>query len=395
MGLVDYSDSEASETEAPKNETQRDAAKLAASDKPAFEKVVNSSNSGKIKVTLPALDSTNENQSQNSQADGEPPAKRARTAGTFSGFGSLLPAPKNANSLKSTGGGGSILAQNRGNTSGRINLKTSATPAFSRKQQQEEEDDYQYNAAVASTQQDSRSSLHNATGTEGNNGLTSTTIEDKPPAKPMMFKPLSVARKTVKKKQPTGSTEAKIGKSDVQSSADKSSSETTRSSTQKPKVSLFSASIEENSTFVPKHSSEYEPILGDGDDATDGDRQVDQYEATAAPSQIPDPPANDLGALANNLGLSASERRQLFGRSGQPTNAQVAEFNLAQEYKHNQELRENEESAPMHNPIKSIAPGKHSLQQLVSAAQTNRDALDESFARGKSNKKATGTKYGW
>jgi hypothetical protein len=49
----------------------------------------------------------------------------------------------------------------------------------------------------------------------------------------------------------------------------------------------------------------------------------------------------------------------------------------------------------MHNPVRSIAPGKHSLKQLVNAAQSQKDALAESFAKGYQNRKEAGSKYGW
>ncbi|RMZ90737.1 hypothetical protein DV736_g2034, partial [Chaetothyriales sp. CBS 134916] len=48
-----------------------------------------------------------------------------------------------------------------------------------------------------------------------------------------------------------------------------------------------------------------------------------------------------------------------------------------------------------HNPVRAIAPGKHSLRQLVNAAQGQKDALEDSFAIGKQNKKEAGSKYGW
>ena len=68
---------------------------------------------------------------------------------------------------------------------------------------------------------------------------------------------------------------------------------------------------------------------------------------------------------------------------------------MAQEYQHNRELRENEQLVPDHKPVRAIAPGKHSLQQLVNAAQSNREALEESFARNKATKKDFGSKYGF
>ena len=56
---------------------------------PAFQKVVDRSNPGKIRVTLPQTALKEETKSD------EPPAKKAKTGGgAFSGFNSFLPAPK-------------------------------------------------------------------------------------------------------------------------------------------------------------------------------------------------------------------------------------------------------------------------------------------------------------
>ena len=118
------------------------------------------------------------------------------------------------------------------------------------------------------------------------------------------------------------------------------------------------------------------------------------------PPAAPTPPVSQsLDDIAGELNLSAAERRQLFGRQkGRNHGAQAAtriiNFNTDQEYLHNEELRAAGEQV-VHNPVRSIAPGKHSLKQLVNAAQSQKEALEESFAQGKSNRAEASSRYGW
>ena len=117
----------------------------------------------------------------------------------------------------------------------------------------------------------------------------------------------------------------------------------------------------------------------------------------AAPPAVPTPPiSQSLDDIAGDLNLSAAERRQLFGRQkgGMKSATNVINFNTDKEYLHNEELRAAGETVT-HNPVRAIAPGKHSLKQLVNAAQTQKDALEESFAKGRNNRKEAGSRYGW
>jgi hypothetical protein len=102
-----------------------------------------------------------------------------------------------------------------------------------------------------------------------------------------------------------------------------------------------------------------------------------------------------LDYIADDLNLSRSQRRQLFGRNADPSSSKILHFNTDAEYAANQEMAHKELAAAQHNPVRAIAPGKHTLQQLVNAASTQKEALEESFASGKRNKKEAGAKYGW
>jgi hypothetical protein len=115
--------------------------------------------------------------------------------------------------------------------------------------------------------------------------------------------------------------------------------------------------------------------------------------------------ASSLNAFANDMRLSAKERRELFGRTGQAAaSVQIAAtFNMDQEYRHNEALRQAEESAAQagggqqqsHNPVRTLMPGKHSLRQLVNQVHTQQDALEETFAKNRQSQREAGGKYGW
>jgi hypothetical protein len=394
MGLVDYSDSDASDVEEAK------VAKPAttASGKPAFQKVVDRSNPGKIKVSLPQASLKNENSSD------EPPTKRVKTSGggAFSGFNSFLPAPKKTGQAANATTGDGKPATKSGLGAG-LSLKTGSAPGFSRRSEADDEyGDYRQTSEAASG---------------GGMGLPAPKapqpVDQKPAdevklvGKPLMFRPLSVAQKPKKKK-----TAASIMASSIPPAAP-SPPQTPAPAEKAPraKVSLFSMSQEASTPSITPSQGEYEPIILESltpSNSFTQSSEEDPYsveEYTPNPSQTlppfaPTPPVSQsLDDIAGDLHLSAAERRQLFGRqkSGQKSQfaaTKVINFNTDQEYLHNEELRAAGEQVK-HNPVRAIAPGKHSLKQLVNAAQTQKDALEESFQAGKNNRKEASSRYGW
>ena len=129
---------------------------------------------------------------------------------------------------------------------------------------------------------------------------------------------------------------------------------------------------------------------------TKADSTYDEYANTSPPAARM-PGAQSLNNIASDLNLSAAERRQLFGRQkgrAIPQATKIINFNTDEEYRHNEELRATGEQV-MHNPVRAIAPGKHSLKQLVNAAANQKEALEESFAKGKSNRAEASSRYGW
>jgi hypothetical protein len=185
MGLVDYSDSEPSDIE------EVSVAKPAApSSKPAFQKVVDRANPGKIKVSLPQASLKDDTTSD------EPPTKRAKTGGgAFSGFNSFLPAPKRTGQKAASLGGGTAAKKGLGPG---VNLKTGAAPGFSREPEPERCYTEEEESEPASTNVESGMSLPPPKSSQ--NGEQQPAGEVKLVGKPLMFKPLSVSRKPAKKK---------------------------------------------------------------------------------------------------------------------------------------------------------------------------------------------------
>lgn len=390
MGLVDYSDSDASDGE------QVTIPKPSTTSKSGFQKVVDRSNPGKIRVSLPQVASQDENRSE------EPPAKRAKIGGgggAFSGFNSFLPAPKRAGQTNATT---TTSSKKQGLVPG-VSLKTGAAPGFSRDVELEREEAFVEEEPAA---------------TSGMNlpaPKTTGSVDQKPAeevklvGKPLMFRPLSVSRKPVKKKkQATGSGTATTPVTASSSTPNVQAEQPVK----KPKVSLFSMGPESETPAASVSTGEYKPMLYETDDRKSEEEEeegslleaepsYEEYTPTTnrmAPPAVPTPPVSQsLDDIAGDLNLTDSQKRQLFGRQkgGRMQSAhKVINFNTDQEYLHNEELRAAGEQVS-HNPVRSIASGKHSLKQLVSNAQSQKEALEESFATGKSNRAAASSRYGW
>lgn len=177
--------------------------------------------------------------------------------------------------------------------------------------------------------------------------------------KATVFKPLSVARKAAKKPA-------------------KAKNRASRPEPAQPRVSLFSMDVG-STDAAPDEPAMPAPT---------------QEEEYAEEERAPAPVApQTLSSVASELQLDEATRRQLFGRQSDEQ-IKLVNFNTDQEYTANEELRASGDTV-LHNPLRAIQPGKHSLRQLVDAATSQKDALEESWAAGKRNKKETGNKYGW
>lgn len=401
MVLVDYSDSESSDVE------QKSVANTAPKSsvnpaKSTFQRVVDRSNPRKIRVSLPETSGNSKNHETNRD---EPAAKRVKTgAGAFSGFNSFLPAPKRPSAgIKGSAADG---VRKAGLGSG-INLKTGSAPGFSREPMPsmipENDERPEPEAEPYYTAQELPEIASTGGNVEPSDASATPVVEAKKTGNSMMFKPLSVARKPQKKKPPLVSTTT---------SATSQNSGITSESTPPPKKSLFSMGEEEDNKRNNKvDHGEYRPMVYEAPAQQTAlqapllhdESPSPEYDTTvtnvAQPTHSnPDPSPPSLSSIAADLNLSASAKRQLLGRQhnnkGNPSEINIVNFNTDQEYAANELLRQAGEQV-QHNPVRAIAPGKHSLKQLVSAASNQKDALEEQFATGRRNKKEAGSKYGW
>ncbi|KAL9104326.1 MAG: hypothetical protein Q9163_000717 [Psora crenata] len=390
MALIDYSDSEGSDQEAAAKDLPGRPKPKVTHNKPATQKLVDSLNPHKIRVHL---NQSIEADTKAATGDPGPPAKRARVGGGgLSDFNSLLPAPKRTAARNGSGRGG----LERG-----VNLKTGATPGFTREPFPPQESIQNHNEDATNPVEPSPSETRGEADRVKTVMQDTTTLETtavQPPKKATMFKPLSVARKPQKKKPPLAQP-AKTGGPSEDKAVPKSPM---------PRISLFSNDgladgIGEVQSTTTKGS--YQPMLYQThapDPVPPADAEPTYSEALGAAQ---DPPSNrsapgqpqSLDAIAESLNLSASAKRQLLGRNASKYGASaitVTNFSIGAEYAANEELRKAGE-AVQHNPVRAIAPGKHSLKQLVNVATMQKDALEESFAEGRRNKKEVGGRYGW
>ncbi|KAF1344922.1 mitotic checkpoint regulator, MAD2B-interacting-domain-containing protein [Delphinella strobiligena] len=361
MALVGYSDSEGSDNESP-NIAPVKAKPASRAPKPAFQKVVDLSGARKIKVDLPTV--------KPEVMEEERPAKKARTGG-FGGFNSFLPAPKRTAEAKKPGLGLGV------------SLRTGAEPAFSR-------ESIEPDLPIFSELKDETS--------ERVSGLPAVPVEDEKPKEvkmvgnAMRFKPLSVANKKEKKKSTNLSSQSASPAPPVaQAQAQPLEQQIHVAPPSKKKVSLFSVTQEEEASVPVEPVTEYQPILAD----PIPENSQDNFASTSYVQPPTQNNPNSLDAIAGDLNLSAAERRQLFGRNkGGAAAPTILHFDMEAEYAHNEQLRQQGQ-AQDHRAVKAIAPGKHSLQQLVNAASTQKEALEDKWAEGKRNKAEGGGRYGW
>lgn len=214
-----------------------------------------------------------------------------------------------------------------------------------------------------------------------------------------MFKPLSVARKSKKSKSSSSNDQTNEIHQELQHKSQ---------ITAAPKISLFGPGLVENPADHMQNSSEenkpialeapisyLEPIT-----SSVAEQLHELESANTWPVQTDLPKENkqrlqSLDSIAEDLNLSASAKRQLFGRQkNEPSKISIVNFSTDKEYAANELLRQAGEQI-QHNPVRTIAPGKHSLKQLVNVANSQKDALEEHFATSRRNKKEAGSKYGW
>lgn len=369
MALVEYSDSESDNEAAPALISPSAVAKA----QPTTNTTIQQGGApGKIKVDLPTF---RPEAGQEAHGTDGPPVKRARVAGAFSGFNSLLPAPKRT-------------AQNAPKAG--VSLKTSSEAAFSRTPATGGHDETYIAPGVPNTMP-----VHNS---------SEALAEPKLVGKTTRFLPLSVSGKKKKKpiSKPLAATHAKESGEDGMRSAVASQEDVAQPAEPlkaKPKKSLFSLSQEkeeeegEELAAPGAGTAAYEPITIP---RVQAQTELSIEEAAAIyHDDVDTTPANpnSLERVAAEMNLTAAQRRQLFGRQ-QGKEARVTHFDLDAQYNENERMRQAGEVVE-HRAVKAIASGKHSLTQLVNNARSQQDALEDKWADGRKKRGEGGSKYGW
>lgn len=444
MALVAYSDSEASDSEpettvpqpqqAPKKPTTTTTTPTTTtSNSNNNNKLVDRTNPRKIRVALPDIKPEHNDDTDNPRKK----PKLGGSGGAFSGFNSFLPAPKKTTTTTAS----NSTTEKKAPARKIFSLKTGAAPGFDREADAEmrnerafgnlgggnNNDDEDETIPKAGSMRDQELDFGNEDKNRG--GGEETVPQMKKPEEvklkgnPMMFKPLSVGRAAQQKKRKAVSdlmpAAANVRRKEDGPAAASSTSASASTATPaaaaaaaaappppKPKISLFSLSADDdNSTSTPTTTTAttYEPLVYTPlNSAPAGPSPAPEDTTTTAQQPTYQPTTSDnnntLSTIADDLNLSKAQRRQLFGRNAPESvaaSSRVLHFNTDQEYVTNQELAHTELAAQQHNPVRAIAPGKHTLQQLVNAASTQREALEESFAAGRRNKREAGAKYGW
>lgn len=393
MVLVDYpssDDSEGNSNSVAKAKSENDKNL----PKPTFQKVVDRSNSHKIRVHLPDLSNTANDSVDNGE---EPLAKRIKTGSKPIGnFNSLLPPPKRV-----TGMTGILGSTTSGLRSG-ASLKTGAAPSLNRELSAADNGhtiDHELVGEIAQNGPELDNSVGQSQSSQASNVVGPSEAGSKPPKTPIMFKPLSVARKSKKCKLSASSSQANEVTQEPQHKPQLISA---------PKIALFGTgavgnledrfqnSREENQLMEFETPFSYlEPITSE---VTEHLHELESAKSWSVQTDLPienGQRLQSLDSIAEDLNLSASAKRQLFGRQkNEPSTISIVNFSTDQEYAANELLRQAGEQI-QHNPVRTIAPGKHSLKQLVNVANSQKDALEEHFATSRRNKKESGSKYGW
>lgn len=397
--LVTYPDSDNSDAE--ENSNQATSPKSGAPPKQGpFHKKVHPATPHKIRINLPTPLITTDDTDIDA-----PTAKKARTIG-LGGFNSLLPPPKKPDRGRSSNDdSGTTVRLHVGDTGV---LRTGIAPSFAR------------DACVPESEQALErtgnedyllSRLNPVTGLREQESPKGGAEEQKMVGRPILFKPLSVTRQT--RKRTSRHEDTVPGARSETRSAGRLAARPPGSShlegrvtgtTTAPACSLFSFAQEESSIIPETTANEGKTEVGSAFTAklgTEAARVASDAAVRPEPNLSWEEQPQSLGTIASDLNLSASARRQLFGRQSGKGNLQpelpavsIMKFNTDDEYAFNESIRASGDSAQP-NPVRAIAPGKHSLKQLVNAASSQKEALEEQFASGKRNRREAGGKFGW
>ncbi|KAF3915419.1 hypothetical protein AA313_de0209168 [Arthrobotrys entomopaga] len=391
MALVSYSDSEGSDTESPapapapslpppKPKSSLSSFLPPPSKKRKLVAEANPDTSGprKIKIDLPKITPLQDDESSTSSR-----SKIGKSAGG-SGMLSFLPAPKR------TGAEAVKVAQEAEKQTSTDTAAAASTSSHTTASAPRTLGGGLKRMEYAGTGMDMRPTVEDDPDEPRSANDNSANIANTPPAEPKPSGPVKgraiqpFFRKAMAKKPMKPGT-GSVGK------------------VEEKKVSLFSlgSALNEKPLASTISTGEYKPILIEDTPAPavedDGDVPTGEAYERAKEAQdyrdIQGP--QTFQSISEEVGMDEASMRMFMGRRGRNAEIKLVDFNVDQEYANNEAARKAGELAPEKNVIRSIKPGKHQLTSLLNAAQSQRTALEESFAQGRRNKKESGSKYGF
>ena len=92
---------------------------------------------------------------------------------------------------------------------------------------------------------------------------------------------------------------------------------------------------------------------------------------------------------------SKRERMLDANANGDGSSIKVVDFNVQEEYENNLAAKASGELTEMQAPLRSVAPGRHSLTQLLGVAHSQKEQYEEHFAQGLRNRKESKKQYGF
>ena len=154
---------------------------------------------------------------------------------------------------------------------------------------------------------------------------------------------------------------------------------------------LQSKSPNSEATTIP---STYEPLIAQPitqtEDLVEEDEQVDSFVAdtTARPSAT-------SSSTLSTADLDSFAAHILEGRHRKNRTIQIMDYNAAEVYAQNAADKASGALQEQVAPVRAIGTGRHQLTQLLNNVQDQKESLEEQFAKHRRIKKESAAKYGW
>ncbi|KAK9461051.1 mitotic checkpoint regulator, MAD2B-interacting-domain-containing protein [Lipomyces oligophaga] len=136
-------------------------------------------------------------------------------------------------------------------------------------------------------------------------------------------------------------------------------------------------------------------IISDQSDmAADSSARLPSSTNDMSLSSQPSPKQSEIRSLATEAGLDDQALNVLQGRHRRGGPIKIVDYSVDDQYTSNKAYIDSGVGSTS-QPVRAISSGKHQLRSLINSAVQQQESLEESFATGRRNKKASGAKYGF